>query len=79
MKLFGEMVTRRAEIETISGYSAHADRTELAAWVKALGGPIRRAFVVHGEPDAAEAMAAILRRSGVGEVTIPTLGESFQL
>lgn len=79
LRIFGEMVTSRAETETISGYSAHADRNELLAWVKALGGPIKRAFVVHGEPDAAEAMAGILRQAGVGEVTIPGLGESFQL
>ena len=36
-------------METIGGYSAHADRSELRAWVRRLGGPIRRAFVVHGE------------------------------
>lgn len=79
VKIFGEMVPRRAEVETIGGYSAHADRTELRAWVKALGGPVRRAFVVHGEPEAAKAMADILGECGVKEVTIPGLGESFTL
>ncbi len=79
VRIFGEMVPRRAEVETIGGYSAHADRTELRAWVKALGGPVRRAFVVHGEPDAATAMAGILRECGVAEVTVPRLGESFTL
>ena len=79
VRIFGEMVPRRAEVETIGGYSAHADRTELRAWVKALGGPVRRAFVVHGEPEAAKAMADILRECGVKEVTIPGLGESFTL
>jgi metallo-beta-lactamase family protein len=79
VKIFGAPVTRRAEVETIEGYSAHADRTELRAWVKALGGPIKRAFVVHGEPGPAQAMATILKESGVGEVTIPQLGESFSL
>ncbi len=79
VKIFGQMTPRRAEVETISGYSAHADKHELRAWVKALGGPIKRAFVVHGEPEAAAAMAAILRESGVGQVTIPVLGESFEL
>ena len=38
--------------------------TELRAWVRRLGGPIRRAFVVHGEPPALEAMAEILRGGG---------------
>lgn len=79
VKIFGEMVDRRAEVETIGGYSAHADKHELRAWVKKLGGPIKRAFVVHGEEGPAEGMATILRECGVGEVTIPKLGQSFEL
>jgi metallo-beta-lactamase family protein len=79
VKIFGEMVPCRAQVETIGGYSAHADKNELRAWVKALGGQIKRAFVVHGEPEAAEAMAAILKECGVHEVDVPRLGESFSL
>lgn len=79
VKIFGEIVERRAEVETIGGYSAHADKHELRAWVKKLGGPIKRAFVVHGEPGPAEAMAGILEECGVGEVAIPKLGQSFEL
>lgn len=79
VKIYGEMVEARAEVETISGYSAHADRTELRDWVRKLGGPVRRAFVVHGEAEAATAMADLLRTEGVGEVVTPRLGESFAL
>lgn len=79
VKIFGQMVTRRAAVETMSGYSAHADKHALRTWVKALGGPITRAFVDHGETEAAAAMAIILKECGVGEVTIPRLGESFLL
>lgn len=79
VRILGREYERRAEIETISGYSAHADREELRGWVKRLGGPIRRAFVVHGEPPALEAMATILREEGVREVTVPGHGESFEL
>jgi metallo-beta-lactamase family protein len=79
VKIYGEEYAVRAEVETIGGYSAHADRGELRGWLRQLGGPIRRAFVVHGEPAAAQAMAGILREEGVREVTIPKLGESFDL
>jgi metallo-beta-lactamase family protein len=79
VRIFGEMVDRRAEVESIGGYSAHADKHELRSWVRALGGPIRRAFVVHGEGEATGAMAAILREEGVGDVTIPELGQAFEL
>jgi metallo-beta-lactamase family protein len=79
VRIFGETFDVRAETETIGGYSAHADRSELRAWVKAIGGPIRRAFCVHGEPSALEAMAGILREEGVSDVRVPAHGESFEL
>jgi metallo-beta-lactamase family protein len=79
VRILGQEYERRAEVETIDGYSAHADRSELRAWVRRLGGPIRRAFVVHGEPPALEAMAAILRDEGVRDVRVPVHGESFDL
>ena len=79
VRIFGDMYDVRAEVESIGGYSAHGDRSELRAWVKMLGGPIRRAFVVHGEAGPASAMAQILREEGVGEVVIPQMGQSFDL
>lgn len=79
MKILGQEYQRHAEIETIGGYSAHADRTELRSWVRRLGGQVRRAFVVHGEPPALEAMAGILRAEGVRDVRIPRHGESVEL
>ncbi len=79
VKIFGEATERRCEVATIDGYSAHADRDELRAWVRRIGGPIRRAFVVHGEEGPAAAMAAILREEGVGEAVVPGHGQSFDL
>ncbi len=79
VRIFGERFESRAQVETLGGYSAHAGRDELRAWVRRLGGPIRRAFAVHGEPEALEGMAQILRDEGVGTVDIPKHGESFEL
>ena len=79
VRIFGEEYPVRAEVETIGGYSAHADRSELRAWVRRLGGPIRRAFVVHGEPGPLEAMAKLLREEGVRDVRVPQHGETFEL
>ena len=79
VRFLGQEYEVRAEIESIDGYSAHADNGELRAWVRRLGGPVRRAFVVHGEAPALEAMAAMLREEGVREVVIPKHGESFEL
>ena len=79
VRILGRDYERRAEVESITGYSAHADRDELRAWIRHLRGPIRRAFVVHGEPPALEAMAGILREEGIKDVKIPGHGESFDL
>jgi metallo-beta-lactamase family protein len=79
VKIFGDEYPVRAEVESINGYSAHADRGELLAWVRRLGGPIRRAFVVHGETGALEAMAKALRDAGVRDVRVPRHGESVDL
>jgi metallo-beta-lactamase family protein len=79
VRILGQEYERRAEVESITGYSAHADREELRAWIRRVGGPIRRAFVVHGETAALEAMAGILREEGIREVKIPSHGESFDL
>lgn len=79
VRILGDMYDVRAEVDSIGGYSAHADRSELRTWVKMLGGPVRRAFVVHGESGPATAMAQILKEEGVSEVVIPQMGQSFDL
>lgn len=79
VRILGQEYPRRAQVESIGGYSAHADRQGLRAWVRRLGGPIRRAFVVHGEPPALGAMATILREEGVREVILPKHGDAFDL
>ncbi|HEX6106070.1 MAG TPA: MBL fold metallo-hydrolase [Gemmatimonadales bacterium] len=79
VSILGQQYPRRAEVDTIDGYSAHADRNELRAWVRRLGGPVRRAFVVHGEEGGLAAMATLLREEGVREVHVPSPGESFEI
>ena len=79
IRIFGDSYERRAEVESIDGYSAHADRAELREWIRRLGGPIKRAFVVHGESPALGAMADLLREEGVREVHVPEQGDSYTL
>lgn len=78
-RIFGEERTINAEVVAIDGYSAHADKDELRRWVRELGGPIRRAFCVHGEPEALEGMKQILHEEGIAQVDIPKHGESFTI
>ena len=79
VRVMGEDVTINAEVVSIEGYSAHAGRDELRRWVRELGGPVRRAFCVHGEPESLHAMKLLLEEEGVQEVIVPRHGQTFQL
>lgn len=79
VRIYGEEHAITAEVLTIDGYSAHADKDELRHWVRDLGGPIERAFCVHGEPDSLLGMKKILEEEGVKQVDIPKHGETFAL
>jgi metallo-beta-lactamase family protein len=58
--LGGEDVEVRAEVATLPGLSAHADRGELRRWLRAVPEP-RAVAIHHGEPEAQRALAAFLR------------------
>ncbi len=79
VRILGEEQTIAAEVVTIDGYSAHADQHELRRWLRDLGGPVRRAFCVHGEPEALLAMQTLLREEGVEDVIVPRHGERYKL
>jgi metallo-beta-lactamase family protein len=67
LKIFGDEVPLRADVEIINGYSAHADRTELAAWidkVKTTSPRLGPVWLVHGEPDAQQALETSLTAKG---------------
>ncbi len=79
VKIFGEEHTVNAKIEEISGYSAHADEGELLGFVKMISKPPEKVFVVHGEINAARAMAYALTDAGIREVVIPERGDRFEI
>ena len=73
LKIFGEEIPLRARVEVINGYSAHADRTELARWldsVKAGSPQLSGVHLVHGEPHAQDALQTTLTAKGYS-VTCP--------
>lgn len=79
VSIFGEPVRRRAEVAALSGYSAHADQSELLAWVGALSPRPRRIFLVHGELEAAGVLAEKLHEQYGIEVVVPAAGERYRL
>ena len=73
IKIFGEEIPLRAQVEVINGYSAHADRTELTAWldkVKSASPSLGPVWLVHGEPEVQDEYSKALVAKGY-TVTCP--------
>src|SRR5256714_3853632 len=79
VKVLGQWVPVKCRIEKIGGFSAHADWKEVVRWLEGMPSPPRRVFVTHGEPDAAQAMAAHIHDRFGWAVEVPQYGERFDL
>lgn len=80
VKIFGEEYHVKAQVATINGFSAHADRAELVDYVRQLANPdLKAAFVVHGEESASLALAEALADLIDGQVSVPRLGDAYTL
>ena len=78
VKMLGRYVPVRAEIDVLRSLSVHADADGLAAWIHALPGEPDTVFVVHGEPEASDALARRLVADGCNAV-VPSQFERVQL
>ncbi|MGM0702877.1 MAG: MBL fold metallo-hydrolase RNA specificity domain-containing protein [Pseudomonadota bacterium] len=60
VELEGKRIDIRARIDTVSGYSAHADQRDLLHFIQRMRQPPRHVRLVHGEPEAQAALAAAI-------------------
>ena len=79
LKIHGEMVPVRAEVQQLEGFSGHADREELLAWLRLLPQAPQQTFVVHGEPDATDSLRFALKNQLGWRARVPALGECVTL
>jgi len=77
VRIFGESFPLRAEVHTLFGYSAHADREDLLNWLAPQAQTVKNAFVVHGEPDSAQALASAMTTQGYRNVGISQRKDKF--
>jgi metallo-beta-lactamase family protein len=76
----------RCQVRSISGFSAHADETELLAWIGGFiagrkagdAGVPRTVFLVHGDPEAQAALEPKVRALGLA-THVPTWHEQVTL
>ena len=61
IKIFGDDVKVRAQIESIKGYSGHAGLSGLTSFVEPLAGTVKKVFCTMGEPKSSRFLAQRLR------------------
>jgi metallo-beta-lactamase family protein len=79
VRMYGRDIPVKARIETLDGLSAHADRGELLAWLQAAAPRPGRVHLVHGEPDARDALAASIRERMGLDVHCPDYLDTVEL
>ena len=79
IKIHGEMVPVHAHIESLSSLSAHADSGEIMRWLSGFSRPPRTTFIVHGEPDSAEALRVRITSELSWNAVIPAHNQIVEL
>ncbi len=59
--LFGENIRVKAQIHNLEGFSGHADKEGLMAWLRGFQAKPHDIFLVHGEPEAKAEFAAAVK------------------
>lgn len=77
VRLFGEEIFVNARIETIDGFSGHADKSGLLSWIGSIGRKPKKIFVVHGEQGVAASFAQTITDQLGLQCIVPSRGESY--
>jgi metallo-beta-lactamase family protein len=79
VRIFGEDIAVAADVYTIGGLSAHADRDGLLAWAGNFRTPPGRVFVAHGEESVSVGFAQTLRDRLRWNAEVPEPGQHLEV
>ena len=79
VRLFGETIEVKAQIQKFIGISGHADKDGLLRYIKAFAKKPQKVFVVHGEDSVTESFAACLRNDLCMNAVAPYTGSVYSL
>ncbi len=79
IKIFGEEIPVRATVMVSDAYSAHADQGEILRWLGGFKQPPRMTYIVHGEPEAAQALREKIAQALRWPVTVAQAGARVSL
>jgi metallo-beta-lactamase family protein len=80
-RIHGTLVPVRATIRSMGNYSAHADHSELMAWIKQRLPAHGAIFLTHGEDEERRALREALMATGLAsdQIIAPLLDDYFEL
>jgi metallo-beta-lactamase family protein len=80
VELFNETIPVAAEVDALSGLSAHADSDDLLQFLSCQHAEkVKGVFLVHGEYDTQQAFKSRLEIKGFKNISIPVQGEKIEL
>jgi len=80
VKIHGMWLKRRAAVEKINAFSAHADYSEAIAWLKSLDtSHLKKIFIVHGEPKGQAIFKKHLEDAGFRNAEIVKYGSVYDI
>lgn len=79
IKIHGQYIPVRAEVEIVHNLSAHADQGEILKWLSHFRNPPKTTFITHGEPLAAQALKEKIEGSLHWNCRIPEYLENAEL
>jgi metallo-beta-lactamase family protein len=79
VKIHGEYVPVRAEVQILSNLSAHADYAEILGWLDNFRAPPKQTFITHGEPAAADALRHRIEEQKRWRCKVPDYREQVDL
>lgn len=79
IKIHGQYWPVKAEVSSLDMLSAHADADEIIDWLKHFKRPPEATYIVHGEPDAADALRIRIQEELGWNVVLPELNQAFEL
>jgi metallo-beta-lactamase family protein len=75
VRIFGDEIAVAADVYTIGGLSAHADRDDLLAWAGKFEAPPANVFVAHGEESVSVEFAGTLKEKLGWPAQVPSAGQ----
>ncbi|MCF6182783.1 MBL fold metallo-hydrolase [Lutibacter sp.] len=79
IKFFGKYHTVRAEVAEITGFSGHADQSELLDWLKHYKNPPTLTFINHGEPHQSQALKTKINNELGWKCTVAKIDKEYYL